>query len=68
MADNAAVNPVKVFDEYKPHFGVHCDRSIRGIPLGPASARHGIWPLSMQERVGFRVSHTISAGEKRRIA
>ena len=71
MADDKSVNPVMDCADLKTYYRKHDgtdDRGIRGLPRGPASGRYGTLPLSMLERVGFRVSHTISAGEKRRIA
>ena len=67
MADDKSVNLVMDCADLKTYYRKHDgtdDRGIRGLPRGPASGRYGTLPLSMLERVGFRVSHTISAEEK----
>lgn len=67
MADNAIVNPVKdLAPDAVDAVRRLKERSIRGMPIGPAHARYGCWPLSMLDRAGFRISHTTSAEETRR--
>lgn len=64
MADNATVDPVIVGGARAVVYGGLYARSLRGLPIGPAYVRHGAWPLSVVEKGGFRISHTISAEEK----
>lgn len=64
MADDSTVDPVMIGGPRAVVYGGLYARAIRGMPIGPAYARHGAWPLSVVEKGGFRISHTISAEEK----